>query len=151
MTINLKTICVIFMNHLYSSTLMLACFISKAGCWQQLHIFSLSSQCCCHFFLSLSANACPPVRLWAEASDVFWANKVDFFLCLKWEKLMQSTRSALIIILFQDGMGSLRLKQNGIHLEGVSKFQRPLYVNDIQSRRVSRLFTHRTIAKIILE
>ncbi|KAF6726942.1 Zeta-sarcoglycan [Oryzias melastigma] len=38
-----------------------------------------------------------------------------------------------------DGMGSLRLKQDGIHLEGVSKFQRPLYVNDIQSRRDSWL------------
>uniref|UniRef100_A0A8C7WXB0 Sarcoglycan zeta n=1 Tax=Oryzias sinensis TaxID=183150 RepID=A0A8C7WXB0_9TELE len=53
--------------------------------------------------------------------------------------LLPVTQSALIIILFQDGMGSLRLKENGIHLEGVSKFQRPLYVNDIQSRRDSWL------------
>ncbi|XP_041842650.1 zeta-sarcoglycan-like [Melanotaenia boesemani] len=33
-----------------------------------------------------------------------------------------------------DGMGNLQLNQDGIHLEGVSEFQLPLYVNEIQSR-----------------
>lgn len=108
MTINLKTICVIFMNHLYSSTLMLACFISKAGCWQQLHIFSLSSQCCCHFFLSLSANACPPVRLWAEASDVFWANKVlTFSLLLRSQNPLSKMRKV-------DAVNQIRTDHNSI-------------------------------------
>ncbi|KAM6909347.1 zeta-sarcoglycan-like [Xenentodon cancila] len=38
-----------------------------------------------------------------------------------------------------DGMGNLRLNQDGIHLDGVSEFQLPLYVNEIQSRRDSLL------------
>ncbi|GLD53708.1 zeta-sarcoglycan-like protein [Lates japonicus] len=33
-----------------------------------------------------------------------------------------------------DGMGSLHLNQDGIHLEGISEFLLPLYVNEIQSR-----------------
>lgn len=38
---------------------------------------------------------------------------------------------------FQDGMGNLRLEQEGIRLEGISEFLLPLYVNEIRSRRVS--------------
>ncbi|XP_061566442.1 zeta-sarcoglycan-like [Cololabis saira] len=38
-----------------------------------------------------------------------------------------------------DGMGNLRLNQDGIHLDGVSEFLQPLYVNEIQSRRDSLL------------
>ncbi|XP_042368301.1 zeta-sarcoglycan-like isoform X2 [Plectropomus leopardus] len=38
-----------------------------------------------------------------------------------------------------DGMGNLHLKQDGIRLEGISEFLRPLYVNEIQSRRDSLL------------
>lgn len=34
-------------------------------------------------------------------------------------------------------MGNLRLSQDGLHLEGISEFFLPLYVNEIQSRRVS--------------
>lgn len=43
------------------------------------------------------------------------------------------------VLVFQDGMGNLRLSQDGIHLEGISEFLLPLYVNEIQSREVSRL------------
>jgi len=43
----------------------------------------------------------------------------------------------MIMIHFQDGMGNLQLNEDGIHLAGVSEFQLPLYVNEIQSRRVS--------------
>lgn len=39
--------------------------------------------------------------------------------------------------LFQDGMGNLKLNQDGIRMEGISEFLLPLYVNEIQSRRVS--------------
>ena len=45
----------------------------------------------------------------------------------------------MVIILFQDGMGNLQLNQEGIRLEGVSEFILPLYVNEIQSRKVSLL------------
>ncbi|KAM4537440.1 zeta-sarcoglycan-like isoform 1-T3 [Odontesthes bonariensis] len=38
-----------------------------------------------------------------------------------------------------DGMGNLQLNEDGIHLEGVSEFQLPLYVNEIQSRGDSML------------
>ncbi|KAM3590997.1 uncharacterized protein V6R79_020335 [Siganus canaliculatus] len=34
-----------------------------------------------------------------------------------------------------DGMGNLKLNQDGIHLEGISEFLLPLYVSEIQSRR----------------
>lgn len=34
-------------------------------------------------------------------------------------------------------MGKLRLSQGGLHLEGISEFFLPLYVSEIQSRRVS--------------
>lgn len=34
-------------------------------------------------------------------------------------------------------MGNLQLNQDGIRLEGISEFLLPLYVNEIQSRRVS--------------
>ncbi|KAM4565063.1 zeta-sarcoglycan-like [Fundulus diaphanus] len=37
------------------------------------------------------------------------------------------------------GMGSLQLNQDGLHLEGVSEFQMPLYVSEIQSRKDSLL------------
>lgn len=43
----------------------------------------------------------------------------------------------MVIILFQDGMGNLQLNQEGIRLEGISEFFLPLYVNEIQSRKVS--------------
>ncbi|XP_034020011.1 zeta-sarcoglycan-like [Thalassophryne amazonica] len=36
-----------------------------------------------------------------------------------------------------DGMGNLQLKQDGIHLEGISEFLLPLYVNEIHSRKDS--------------
>lgn len=39
--------------------------------------------------------------------------------------------------MFQDGMGNLQLNQDGIRLEGISEFLLPLYVNEIQSRKVS--------------
>ncbi|XP_015256719.1 PREDICTED: zeta-sarcoglycan-like, partial [Cyprinodon variegatus] len=38
-----------------------------------------------------------------------------------------------------DGMGNLQLNHDGLHLEGVSEFQMPLYVSEIQSRRDSVL------------
>ncbi|XP_037552057.1 zeta-sarcoglycan [Nematolebias whitei] len=38
-----------------------------------------------------------------------------------------------------DGMGKLQLNQDQLHLEGVSEFQMPLYVNEIRSRRDSLL------------
>ncbi|CAG5929257.1 unnamed protein product [Menidia menidia] len=41
-----------------------------------------------------------------------------------------------------DGMGNLRLNQDGIHLEGVSEFLLPLYVNEIQSRGDNVLVLH---------
>lgn len=43
----------------------------------------------------------------------------------------------MVVIMFQDGMGNLQLKEDGIRLEGISEFFLPLYVNEIQSRRVS--------------
>lgn len=43
------------------------------------------------------------------------------------------------LVIFQDGMGNLHLSQDGIHLEGISEFLLPLYMNEIQSRKVSRL------------
>lgn len=43
------------------------------------------------------------------------------------------------MFMLQDGMGSLQLKQDGIRLEGISEFLLPLYVNEIQSRRVNCL------------
>lgn len=43
----------------------------------------------------------------------------------------------MIMTLFQDGMGNLKLNQDGIRMEGISEFLLPLYVNEIQSRRVS--------------
>lgn len=43
------------------------------------------------------------------------------------------------MVVFQDGMGNLHLTQDGIHLEGISEFFLPLYMNEIQSRKVSRL------------
>uniref|UniRef100_A0A3Q0RYL0 Sarcoglycan zeta n=1 Tax=Amphilophus citrinellus TaxID=61819 RepID=A0A3Q0RYL0_AMPCI len=39
----------------------------------------------------------------------------------------------------EDGMGSLKLNQDGIRLEGIGEFLLPLYVNEIQSRRDSLL------------
>ena len=42
-----------------------------------------------------------------------------------------------MVIVFQDGMGNLHLNQDGIRLEGISEFLLPLYVNEIQSRKVS--------------
>lgn len=45
----------------------------------------------------------------------------------------------MAVVVFQDGMGNLRLSQDGIRLEGISEFFLPLYVNEIQSRRVSQL------------
>lgn len=36
-------------------------------------------------------------------------------------------------------MGKLQLNQDQLHLEGVGEFQKPLYVNEIRSRRVSSL------------
>lgn len=36
----------------------------------------------------------------------------------------------------QDGMGNLRVTKEGVRLEGVSEFLLPLYVKEIQSRRV---------------
>ncbi|CAB1418850.1 unnamed protein product [Pleuronectes platessa] len=36
-----------------------------------------------------------------------------------------------------DGMGNLHLNQDGIRLEGISEFLLPLYVNEIQSRKLS--------------
>ncbi|CAI5668750.1 zeta-sarcoglycan [Oreochromis niloticus] len=38
-----------------------------------------------------------------------------------------------------DGMGNLKLNQDGIRMEGISEFLLPLYVNEIQSRRDSLL------------
>uniref|UniRef100_A0A8C6K6D0 Sarcoglycan zeta n=1 Tax=Nothobranchius furzeri TaxID=105023 RepID=A0A8C6K6D0_NOTFU len=38
-----------------------------------------------------------------------------------------------------DGMGKLQLNQDGLHLEGLSEFQMPLYVTEIKSRRGSSL------------
>uniref|UniRef100_A0A3Q3LA31 Zeta-sarcoglycan-like n=2 Tax=Mastacembelus armatus TaxID=205130 RepID=A0A3Q3LA31_9TELE len=38
-----------------------------------------------------------------------------------------------------DGMGNLQLKKDGMHLEGISEFLLPLYVNEIQSRKDSLL------------
>ncbi|KAJ0055774.1 hypothetical protein NL108_011428 [Boleophthalmus pectinirostris] len=38
-----------------------------------------------------------------------------------------------------DGMGSLKLNQDGIRVEGKSEFLSPLYVNEIQSRGCQRL------------
>ncbi|KAM9836482.1 zeta-sarcoglycan-like [Aulostomus maculatus] len=38
-----------------------------------------------------------------------------------------------------DGMGNLHLSEDGIHLDGISEFLLPLYVNEIQSRRDSLL------------
>ncbi|XP_042080306.1 zeta-sarcoglycan isoform X2 [Haplochromis burtoni] len=35
-----------------------------------------------------------------------------------------------------DGMGNLKLNQDGIRMEGISEFLLPLYVNEIQSRRL---------------
>lgn len=46
----------------------------------------------------------------------------------------------MIMIMFQDGMGNLQLSQDGIRLEGISEFLLPVYVNEIQSRRVSFLY-----------
>uniref|UniRef100_A0AAV2KQP6 Zeta-sarcoglycan n=1 Tax=Knipowitschia caucasica TaxID=637954 RepID=A0AAV2KQP6_KNICA len=40
-----------------------------------------------------------------------------------------------------DGMGSLKLDQDGIRVEGKSEFASPLYVNEIQSRGVSARHT----------
>lgn len=39
----------------------------------------------------------------------------------------------------EDGMGNLKLNQDGIRLEGIGEFLLPLYVNEIQSRRDSLL------------
>lgn len=45
----------------------------------------------------------------------------------------------MAVVVFQDGMGNLHLSQDGIQLEGISEFFLPLYMNEIQSRKVSRL------------
>uniref|UniRef100_A0A8C2X2F4 Sarcoglycan zeta n=1 Tax=Cyclopterus lumpus TaxID=8103 RepID=A0A8C2X2F4_CYCLU len=47
-----------------------------------------------------------------------------------------------------EGMGSLQLKQDGIRLEGISEFLLPLYVNEIQSRRVNCLLRSSQLLKL---
>ncbi|XP_075868493.1 zeta-sarcoglycan-like [Nelusetta ayraudi] len=44
-----------------------------------------------------------------------------------------------------DGMGNLRVTQEGVRLEGVSEFLLPLYVKEIQSRRVRPLVLPSTL------
>ncbi|XP_047242757.1 zeta-sarcoglycan-like [Girardinichthys multiradiatus] len=48
-----------------------------------------------------------------------------------------------------EGMGNLQLNQDGLHLEGVSEFQQPLYVSEIRSRRDS-LFVLRSERNVTL-
>lgn len=46
------------------------------------------------------------------------------------------TKRVFLLFLLQDGMGSLRVTQEGVRLEGVSEFLLPLYVKEVESRRV---------------
>lgn len=50
------------------------------------------------------------------------ANRV--FLCVR-------------VCVFQDGMGNLRITEEGLKLEGDSEFLKPLYAKEIRSRPVS--------------
>lgn len=101
--------------------------------------------------LSLSAAACPPApsgmqQLLLQLMQ-FSENRIQY-LCTREAVIpflrIKSGQSArlhatlmMLLIMFQDGMGNLHLNQDGIRLEGVSEFLLPLYVNEIQSRRVS--------------
>ena len=51
------------------------------------------------------------------------------------------------LLLLQDGMGSLRITEKGVKLEGDSEFLQPLYAKEIQSRPVSNR-RHSPIARV---
>lgn len=48
-------------------------------------------------------------------------------------------------------MGSLRVTKKGIRLEGISEFLLPLYVKEIQSRKVSSNFFYYSIILYLLD
>lgn len=104
----------------------------------------VTSMSCPTSSLSLSTAACPPGPPGAQQLLLFLMHfsdsRIQFFI-IRWIKSGQSAlliaTSLILIIMFQDGMGNLQLNQDGIRLEGISEFLLPLYVNEIQSRRVS--------------
>lgn len=79
------------------------------------------------FALSRSAPVCPPA-VWPPAAAALL--HINFLY----------NPFVVVILVFQDGMGKLHLNQDGIHLDGISEFFLPFYVNEIQSRRVSCSF-----------
>lgn len=66
------------------------------------------------------------------------SNFVSIFESLRFfEILANCIFSVVFVLLFQDGMGNLRITDKGLKLEGDSEFLQPLYAKEIQSRPVS--------------
>ncbi|KAK7909900.1 hypothetical protein WMY93_014584 [Mugilogobius chulae] len=73
----------------------------------------------------------------------WWKRGLYFFLLLLLVTMIVNLALTVWIIKVMnfslEGMGSLKLKQDGIQVEGKSEFLSPLYVNEIQSRGESSL------------
>lgn len=104
----------------------------------------VTSMSCPTSSLSLSTAACPPGPPGTQQLLLFLMHFSDSRI--QFLKSVESNQDNLhclsqqywfSYIMFQDGMGNLQLNQDGIRLEGISEFLLPLYVNEIQSRRVS--------------
>lgn len=66
------------------------------------------------------------------------SNFVSIFESLRFfEILANCIFYVIFVLLFQDGMGNLRITDKGLKLEGDSEFLQPLYAKEIQSRPVS--------------
>lgn len=96
---------------------------------------ALSPQC--HVLLPPCHLVLPPIHqpAWRLLFPVHFSDSRSQFFRILWSESWQS--ALMTVIMFQDGMGTLRLNRDGIRLEGISEFLLPLYVNEIQSRRVS--------------
>uniref|UniRef100_A0A3B3QSN8 Sarcoglycan zeta n=1 Tax=Paramormyrops kingsleyae TaxID=1676925 RepID=A0A3B3QSN8_9TELE len=95
----------------------------------------------------LAAQPGPPQKPGAPPSSTAgiygWRKRCLYFLILLLLITMIVNLALTIWILkvmnfTVDGMGNLRVTKQGIHLEGVSEFLLPLYVKEIQSRKVRR-------------
>ncbi|KAL4641481.1 zeta-sarcoglycan-like [Arapaima gigas] len=76
-----------------------------------------------------------------------WQKRCLYFLVLLLAVVMIMNMALTIWILkvmnfTLDGMGSLKVSEQGVQLEGVSEFLLPLYVKEIQSRKDSTLLLH---------
>lgn len=90
----------------------------------------------CHLHVWSYFSPCHPAFLAVQQPSGMW-QLLLFLMPLKITFFIRFWVKSMVIVMFQDGMGNLQLKEDGIRLEGISEFFLPLYVNEIQSRRVS--------------